>query len=190
MVVRSGGRTLTRAERRGLIILWSFWSIALLIAAGFALLGFLAFDWETSLNVAIAVVAGFILCTALVTHWWIWRYLGTDGAGDQLGSDDTAGLAPSSANPFADAAKLSITTQGVVLGLIAFAGPEKPNLTLKAGSTSLAAGVLVASLLYFQVATRPPPDANRLLAASILFNLLLWMLGFGLVCVVAGSWSA
>jgi hypothetical protein len=77
----------------------------------------------------------------------------------------------------------------VVLGLVAFAGPDKLTPTLKAGSASLVVGVLLSTVLYMQVAAGSPEDATRWLIASVVFALVLWALGFGLLCVVAGSWS-
>lgn len=186
MAAQRTKRVLNPVERRGLTILWALWLTAFLTAVTLAVLGFATFNWERSLNVSIAVLAGFIICTALLTYAWIRPYIGLDLRGAIEEQAKSTGL-PS--NPFADAAKVAITTQGVVLGLISFAGPDRLSPTLKSGSASLAAGVLVASLLYLQVATQPPPDPNRRLVASILFNVLLWLLGFGLVCVVAGNWS-
>jgi hypothetical protein len=144
-----------------------------------ALLGWISFDWDTSLNVAIAIMSGFILCETVGIY--LWELPAIRG-----GSPPVDSGAP--ANPYADVAKVALTTQGVVLGLVSFSGPSTLNLTLKVGTASLAAGVLIASVMYLLVAQGAPVDRNRRLAASVLFSLLLWALEFGLICVVAGNW--
>jgi hypothetical protein len=80
--------------------------------------------------------------------------------------------------------------QGVVLGLISFTSSDAASQTIKVGAASLAGGVLIASSLYLLVARSAPPDHNRAFAASVMLIVLLWLLAFGLLCVVASMWSA
>ena len=138
----------------------------------------LSSNWPTPLVVALFVTAGFVLVESTFLYLWARRYTtGGVGGQDELG------------NAYADAAKVAITTQGVVLGLVAFQEGRLPNTTLRVAACALVAGVLAASILYLSVAFGPPPDPGRAFAASILFSLAYWCLGFGLICVVAGSWA-
>ena len=72
------------------------------LAAAVAVLGWTVFDWDSSLNVAIAIMSGFIVCQTIGSYLWARPYIGMP--------------APSSAhvvgNVHADAAKLAITTRG------------------------------------------------------------------------------
>jgi hypothetical protein len=153
-----------------------------LIALIVSVLGATKLDWDGELNTSFAIMGGFILIQTLGSYLWARPYIGKtpESTPPPAGAD----------NPYADAAKVAITTQGVVLGLISFADGSKLSLTVKVGAASLAAGVLLASSLYLLVVQGPPPDPNRGLAASFLLTFLLWALGFGLVCVVIGNWSA
>jgi hypothetical protein len=143
-----------------------------------AALGWTSFGWESSLNVAIAIMSVFIFCETLGIYLWESPAFAGSASVESV----------SSQNPYAEVAKVALTTQGLVLGLISFSGPSVLNLTLKVGSASLAAGVLIASVMYLLVAQGAPTDRNRRLAASVLFSVLLWALEFGLICVVAGNW--
>lgn len=184
--------------------------VAFRIAAGVLLLalaelGWTAFHWDTSLNVAIAVMGAFILIETSVSYVWarptLAAMLSAQAAALQAPPPPAAGQVPPvppapataqgpPANPFADAAKVAISTQGLVLGLVSFSDASSGNTTVKIGTASLVAGVLLAIMLYMLVAGQPPPDARRGTAASFLLAVVLWALGFGLLCVVAGSWSA
>jgi hypothetical protein len=156
-----------------------------LAAIGAAVLGLTVLNWETALDVSLITIGVFILLQTLALYLW-----GKTNVGRE--ADDAPAATPRAegVNVYADAAKFAITTQGVVLGLVAFADPRRLNLTLKVGAASLAVGVLIGSALYLLVAQGPPRDANRGFAAGLVFALLLWLLGFGLVCIVAGTWSA
>jgi hypothetical protein len=175
-----------------LVVLYSFWTVSWFAATAVALLGFLAFGWETSLNVSVAVLSVFVAATAVMTYLWILPGTSSPAARDEPAGEEKAAAASArsdGSNAFAEGANMIVTTQGVVLGLLAFSGPSHLSPTLKAGAASLVTGVLAGSLLYLQVAPQAPGDRTRAMVASILFNILLWSLGFGLVCVVAGNWS-
>jgi hypothetical protein len=148
------------------------------VVGSLAGLGWAVFDWEDPLNVALSIMAAFIVVQTAFTTWWGPR----DGATgwEKLVPDDKA---------WVNATQVSITTQGVILGLIAFSEPDGLGVTERTGAASLAAGVLVATLLYLLVVRVPPPEGNRRTVASILLTLQLWTLGFGLICVVAGNWN-
>jgi hypothetical protein len=147
-----------------------------------AILGWTVFGWEVALNAALTIMGAFILIQTLAAYLWARPYIGRPSPFPEAAGGDA------SANPYSDAAKVAITTQGVVLGLISFSNSSGLNLTLRVGAASLAGGVLIASALYLLVVQGPAPDRNRRFAASFLFTILLWALAFGLICVVAGNW--
>jgi hypothetical protein len=157
-------------------------SIGLAIIAA-ALLGWFVFHWPNSLNIAIVIMGGFIEAQTVASV--LWANAKVDDEAKKEAEQRTKWT-----NPWADVAKLSITTQGLVLGLISFAGLAKSHVTVKIGAASLAFGVLVGSSMYLLVARVPPLSAGQKRTASLLVSLLLYALGFGLLCVVTGSWSA
>lgn len=167
---------------------WILGVRAIAIAAFLALtaLGSLVFSWEVTLNVALGAMVIFILAEGAVSYWWSSPFL--EKSGESKGKKQSQS-GPAESNLYAEAAKVAITTQGFVLGLIAFQGNGLPNPTVKAGASALVVGVLAAAILYLNVAPGPPPDRNRGFAASMLFTLVFWSLGFGLICVVAGTWG-
>jgi len=171
------GKSLSASVLLGLSV-----ALRALVALAFgaaATLGLLGFDWPHELVVALFAMAGFVVVETLVLFLWARPYIsGYQGGG-----------AASLGNAYPDAAKIAITTQGVVLGLITFQEGQLPNTTLKVAAVTLVAGVLVAGVLYLNVAFGSPPDAPRAFAAAILFSLAYWCLGFGLICVVAGTWT-
>jgi hypothetical protein len=181
-----------------------------------ALLGWIAFDWAPSLNLALLVMGSFIVVQTIGSYVWVAPYLigrdrdRTDGsvasdvprpgeAEEPLGDlptgegapapGETPNLALQQANGYRDAAKLAITTQGFVLGLISFGNNAGSTTTTRVGGAALAFGVLTATSLYLLVAVVPPPDARRSFVASMLVSLMLYALAFGLICVVSGLWD-
>jgi hypothetical protein len=164
------GQTLLLLTRLGVAV----------IAGVVALLGFKTFGWDTSLSVAVAIMGGFIVVQTLFSYLW---------ARGSFGAPAPEGPSGAESNAWVDTAKLSITTQGVVLGLIAFAGKGSLNMTLRAGAASLALGVLVATAMYLVVLRTPPPTPALRRVASLLVSVQLWALAFGLICVVAGNWK-
>src|SRR5207248_10805856 len=96
---------------------------------GAALLGWHAFGWHNSLNVAIAIFGSFVIVQACVSYCWQ-RASPTE---EQI----EAALKEAVPNAYADAAKVALTTQGVVLGLIALLGLPTVDVTVKVGAASL-----------------------------------------------------
>lgn len=133
------------------------------------------FGWAISLGVSLVLMGCFILIETEVLFRW---------AAGGAAPEDTSQVD----RAYADAAKVAITTQGVVLGLIAFTGDSTPSTTVRVGASALVVGVLTAAVLYLNVVMGSPSDPARKLAASILFSIAFWSLEFGLVCVVAASW--
>jgi hypothetical protein len=168
-----------RADMRALLV------IRLIVASGLlltAILSAFGFFWELPLTLSLVVMGLFVSAQALGGYKWALGYLRSPPRDPKSGEP----------NPYADAAKVMLTTQGVVLGLVSFSGDGKLSLVVKIGSSSLAAGVLVASALYMLVASSPPPeseDGSYAFAGALLFSLSIWSLAFGLICIVAGNWS-
>jgi hypothetical protein len=176
-------RKLAKARRWRRGILWGRIAVAAACLAA-AVLGWRTFGWDRSLDVALTVMGVFVLVETATFYLWARKYFAAPA------SASTNAAAPQGAdNPYSDAAKLAITTQGVVLGLVTFGKGSLASTTEKVGASALAAGVLAATILYLNVVQGPPPDMNRGLAASLLFSLVLWALAFGLICIVAASWA-
>jgi hypothetical protein len=80
---------------------------------------------------------------------------------------------------------LAITVQGVVLGLVfAFLDKNTASATVKVGVVSLGIGVIAGLLLYSLAAISVPGPRTRALTV-LLFNVTLWGLCYGLLCIVA-----
>lgn len=155
--------------------LLGFRALAILVFAALGVCGLLLFGWPISLCVVLFVMAAYILAETVLLAGW------ASGSDFEV-SPDAQG------SPYKEIVKVTITTQGVVLGLVAFQEGPLPNATLKLGACSLVAGILVAGAFLQNVAFGEPGDELSRFAASLLFSLTFWALGFGLLCVVAGSW--
>ena len=83
----------------------------------------------------------------------------------------------------ATATSLAITIQGVVLGLV-FAFGKTTSITAKVGAVALATGVITGFLLYALAAVDVSGPRVQVIAL-FLFNLVLWSLFYGLMCIVA-----
>jgi len=81
------------------------------------------------------------------------------------------------------ATALAIQVQGVVLGLV-FAFTRQDSITVKVGAVSLGLGVIVGLLLYSLAAIDVSGPRTQAIAV-FLFNLTLWTLAYGLLCIVA-----
>lgn len=145
--------------------------------AAAATLGLLTFAWSIDLCLALFAMAAFVAVETSVLYLW------SRSSGAAVGSTSV------DRNPYAEAAKVAITTEGIVLGLVAFQEGALEDTTVKVGACALVVGVLSAGLLYLSVVMGPPPDPPRRFAASLLFSLVFWCLGLGLICVLAGSWN-
>jgi hypothetical protein len=168
-------------EGRSPLLVWGLATRvgAICAFAATAIIGVAVFDWAASLTISLVAMTAFVVAETTVLYLWARPYAQGGGEGSSAGAD----------NPYAEAAKIAITTQGVVLGLVALQEGRLPDVTLKVGACALVLGVLCAGVLYLSVAFGPPPDMNRAIVAAVLFSLVYWCLGFGLICVVAGSWS-
>lgn len=137
--------------------------------------GLKLFGWPVSLDVSLVLFGCFVAVETVGFFLW---------AAEDAGPVDTEQIA----RAYPDAAKVAITTQGIVLGLIAFTGDSTPGMTVRVGASALVAGVLASAVLYLNVVFGSPSDTARKFAASILFSVAFWSLEFGLICVVAATW--
>jgi hypothetical protein len=175
----AGGSERGRAKQlRGVVL-----AFRLCVAVGFiaaSALGREAWGWPGTLDVALAVMGCFVALETGV--FFFWARGAFEHATEQPDRSSTD-------NPYADAARVAITTQGIVLGLVTFKQGSLSDITVKVGACALVAGVLSALVLYLNVVQGPPSDVNRRFATSINFSFVMWALAFGLICVVAGSWA-
>ena len=163
-------------------------------AVGFAVAAFFSgtvFGWADSLGAALALMGAFVAIEATIYYKWAHSGDAPPEEHAQAEPDVCTPPAPRSApvNAYADAARVAITTEGVVLGLVVFQPGSLAGPTVKIGASSLVAGVLSALILYFNVAQGPPRDVSHRFAATLNLNVAMWLLAFGLICVVAGSWA-
>lgn len=166
--------TTTRAKKFAVALIVLRVIVAIVCAAA-AVAGLILFDWPTPLCVVLFAMAAYIaLETAILVAW--------ASASDFEAPPQPAG------SPYKEMVTVAITTQGVVLGLVAFQDGPLPNATVKVGACSLVAGIFVAGALLQNVAFGEPDDGFARFTSSLLFSLTYWSLGFGLLCIVAGSW--
>jgi hypothetical protein len=142
------------------------------------------------------VIAGFLFAAIR------WTHLAQKDAEDSAESQSAATLASTSDDASATrtpsavegsgrqlspamtaATSLAIQVQGVVLGLV-FAFSHQDSTTVKVGAISLGLGVVVGLLLY-SLAAIDISGRRTQAVAVLLFNLTLWTLAYGLLCIVA-----
>jgi hypothetical protein len=87
------------------------------------------------------------------------------------------------AGAFRDTATIYISTPGVVLGLLAVFGDHLRRTTLHVASIALAVTILAGIVLHGLLVYGTPDDEARLSMLGYLFNLLLWSLALGTLCV-------
>jgi hypothetical protein len=144
------------------------------------ILGWGPWRWPTALNLALVIMGGFVLLQAMISY--LWAFLPAEDPPPEMNAGPRD-------NPHADWARMCISTQGVVLGLVFVKEKGLSNLTIEIGAASLAGGVLVGLIYYLLIARTPPSDSGRAAALGYVLSLMLWALGFGLICVVTGSWT-
>src|SRR5437868_10706133 len=87
------------------------------------------------------------------------------------------------AGAFRDTATIYISTPGVILGLLAVFGDHLHQTTLHLASVALAVTILVGIVLHGLLVYGTPDDEARLSLLGYLFNLLLWALALGTLCI-------
>jgi uncharacterized membrane protein len=132
-------------------------------------------ELERPLAFAILLLGGFILAHLIVEELWV--KLTLKASPDTSPANDEAGAA------FREAAMVYISTPGVVLGLIAVFEKNLPRDTLRVGSLALATTILAGIVLHGLVVFGVPEDVQRRALVSYIFNILLWSLGLGVLCI-------
>ncbi|MDA5280913.1 hypothetical protein [Streptomyces sp. Isolate_45] len=116
----------------------------------------------------------------------IWRYLDAP-AQPQVGTTQAqpGNTAFEMSHAFSGGAKLAVTVQGVILGLIFALRNDGPiSTTAKVGTLALTAGV-VFGLLLFSVTIVTVSERPSRAVAALFFNLTLMALAYGLFCTAA-----
>lgn len=158
-------------------------STAVLTLAFFALVGggVLALSRvQTALVVATLALAGVIIVFWLAAVGW--GYLAGRDAMGTTAPTASAPTVPSLSPAMTAATSLAIQVQGVVLGLV-FAFSHQDSVVVKVGVVALAVGIVVGLLLYGLTAFEVTGQ-RTLSAAVILFDLTLFALAYGLLCLV------
>jgi hypothetical protein len=131
---------------------------------------------ERPLGIAVITLGGFILCHfAVERYFWSVR----------------AEFDPPADTGMRDLASTFVATSGVVLGLLTLFGDKTSTkqsdaftLTLKVGSTSLAAAILIGLVLIGLLLMGAKPDDQRAWnVVRVVFNVELWAFSLGLLCI-------
>jgi hypothetical protein len=143
------------------------------LATGGAVLA--AHDLERPLAFSILLLGAFIAVHLAIEAIWIKLTPVAQDGEQAIETDAGAG--------FREAAMVYISTPGVVLGLIAVFEKNLPRETLRVGSLALATTILVGIVLHGLVVFGVPEDAPRRAVIGYLFNVLLWSLSLGVLCI-------
>ncbi|MBV9381245.1 MAG: hypothetical protein JOY82_04770 [Streptosporangiaceae bacterium] len=147
-----------------------------------------------ALTVSTSILAGLIGLHLLLDRGWI-RLVGTTASAAQSATEGATETEPGVDRDwgaaFKDGANLVITVEGVVLGLVfAFIAKGTASSTLvNVGAASLAAGVVLGILLY-SLAAGGIPGAWGAAIASLMLNISLYALAYGLICIVGALITA
>ncbi len=148
-----------------------------------------------ALTVSTAVLAGLVGLHLLLDRGWIRLVVGNTASAAQPAAEDGTSTMTVPARDwgaaFKDGANLVITVEGVVLGLVfAFIARGTASSTLvNVGAGALAAGVVLGILLYSLAAGGIPGDWGAALA-SLMLNVSLYALAYGLICIVGALITA
>lgn len=138
---------------------------------------------ETPLGVAVLVLGLFILCHFVIEAWFMHVRRDYDPPPD---------------NGMREFASTFIATSGVILGLLALFGDERGTLTptIKVGIVALATDILVGLVLLGLLLAGADPGGTATATGGktsidqeawniirLVFNLALWALSLGLLCI-------
>jgi hypothetical protein len=127
---------------------------------------------EKPLAIALTALGAFILFHAIV------EYSYHAIVGGMYGTADEAGLR--------EFASTFIATSGVILGLLAVFGDTMPKspLTIKVGVGALVTDILIGTVLVgLLLAPAAPGNQRALNLIRYVFNVALWGLSLGLLCI-------
>ena len=146
-----------------------------------------------ALTVSTSILAGLIGVHLLLDRGWI-QLVGNTASATQPATGDNTETTPEADRDwgaaFKDGANLVITVEGVVLGLVfAFITKGPSSAVVDVGAGSLAAGVVLGILLYSLAAGGVPNDWGAAIA-SLMLNVSLYALAYGLICIVAALIAA
>jgi ABC-type sugar transport system permease subunit len=126
---------------------------------------------ETALSVALLALGGFVLFH-LVTEAWF------------LSVRENKDYAPADDSGLREFAAAFVSTSGVILGLLAVFGDKPFSLTLKVGIVALVTDILVGTVLVgLLLAGAASTDQKAWNLIRYVFNLALWALSLGLLCI-------
>ncbi|WP_441250919.1 hypothetical protein [Kitasatospora sp. McL0602] len=146
-------------------------------------------DAATSLTTATAILTALIAVYWAMSVWWVKLAMRDTEEIESRGGRvvDVTANADQAAQSMSTAGTLVVTVQGVVLGLLfAFSKGQPILVTAKVGVGSLAFGVCAGLLLVSLCAFSLPGRRTRVVSA-LLFNLAIWSLSYGLVCIAAAA---
>jgi hypothetical protein len=144
---------------------------------------------ETSLIVATGILALLILFFFGARVWWVKIAKADTEETVAMGGTvvDVFASPDRAAQVMSTAGTLTVTVQGLVLGLIfTFKGGAITATTVKVGIGALALGVVVGLLLVSLCSFSLPGRRTRVISA-LLFNLSIWNLSYGLVSIAAAG---
>jgi hypothetical protein len=163
------------------------WSVAGVLVSGVSTAFLVVERAATSLTAATAILTALITTYWAARVWWVklaWRDAEeVQAEGGQV--EDVLSNASQAAQSMSTAGTLVVTVQGVILGLVfAFSKGTVISTTAKVGIGSLAFGVCTGLLLVSLCAFSLPGRRTRTVSA-LLFNLAIWSLSYGLLCIAA-----
>jgi hypothetical protein len=159
------------------------------IAAGVA--AFIGGWLDPALRAALVVLGVAIVFHVALDYSW-WRLAGAPenavgtaavAAGAPVPAEEPSPAELHTGQGFREAAGLYISTPAVVLGLITVFGQDKLTQAVKVGSLSLAGALLLALVLYGWVVQPLPDNDRQLVMLGHVYNVLLWLLAFGVLTI-------
>ncbi|WP_405735143.1 hypothetical protein OG607_42030 [Streptomyces sp. NBC_01537] len=168
------------------VLMWASFLGA--VIAGISTAFLIVLHGKGSLIVATAILTGLILLYWVARKWWVKIAMRDAEELEAKGGVvvvDVFASAERAAQSMVTAGTLVVTVQGVVLGLVfAFNNGATSSVTVKVGIGSLAFGVSMGLLLVSLCAFSLPGRRTQVVAA-LLFNLSIWNLSYGLVCIAS-----
>lgn len=145
---------------------------------------------QVALTASTSILAGLVIFHLLLDWGWIGLVGNTTSEAQSTaagGSTTTTTTEPKRdwGTAFKDGANLVITVEGVVLGLVFAFAPKVTSSShlVDVGAASLVTGVLLGILLYSLAAGGIPNDWGAAIA-SLMLNVSLYALAYGLICIV------
>jgi hypothetical protein len=148
----------------------SRWMVACLVGLTGVLLAFAHTD--PALTAALTLLTGLMVLQFCAEELFI-----------RLIRHERTDLATTEATGFKEQAGLAVTTPGVILGLLTVFDTGPISLAVKAAAVALALSIPFGFVLFSFLAAAVPEHAEPRALIGYLFNLVFWLLEFGLVCI-------